>query len=265
MPVSTTVQEFDQIAPVYDDTREPLDETTLQHLQDAIAETGSHTILEVGVGTGRIAKPLLERGLLITGLDASRAMLARARAKQVPRLVRGNAYRMPFRARTFDGALFVHVLHVFDDPERVLREAASVVRGPVMALVTKRERISPPDPATDLESIQSRIRDAFVESGLPPPRRRDPSTRDQSLLERFPPDLTRALSEVTVTEPISRRLDRMEQRADRSTVNLPADKLHQILAKLRSDIGDRTITRRSIRSWVAWNSTRFRENSPNSG
>jgi SAM-dependent methyltransferase len=257
MPVSTAVNEFDQIAPVYDDTREPLDETTLQHLYDAIAETGSRSILEVGVGTGRIAKPLIERGLLITGLDASRAMLARARTKQIPRLVRGNAYRLPFRLRSFDGALFVHVLHIFDDPERVLRGAAGVVRGPVMALVTKRERVSPPEHAVDLDRIQALIRLAFVESGLPPPRRRDPSTREQTLLERFPPDQTRALSETTVTEPVSRRLDRMEQRADRSTVNLPADKLHQVLAKLRSEVGDQTITRRSIRSWVAWNSDRF--------
>ncbi|MFZ1023087.1 MAG: methyltransferase domain-containing protein [Thermoplasmata archaeon] len=257
MPVSAAVREFDQIAPVYDDTREPLDETTLQRLEEAIVETGCRSILEVGVGTGRIAKPLTDRNFNVTGLDASRAMLARARAKQVPRLVRGNAYHLPFRARSFDGALFVHVLHVFDDPERVLREAARVVRGPVMAIVTKRERLPALPPTTDLERVQDQIRQAFVESGLPPPRRRDPSARDQKLLEGFPPDQSRALSEVTVTEPVARRLDRMEQRADRSTVGLPADKLHEILAKLRVEIGARTITRRSIRSWVAWNSERF--------
>ena len=38
-------------------------------------------VLELGVGTGRLALPLAERGLAVTGLDASPAMLDRLRAK----------------------------------------------------------------------------------------------------------------------------------------------------------------------------------------
>lgn len=38
-------------------------------------------VLELGVGTGRIALPLVLAGASVTGLDASRAMLARCRAK----------------------------------------------------------------------------------------------------------------------------------------------------------------------------------------
>ena len=190
-------------------------------------------------------------------------MLARARAKRVLRLVRGNAYHMPFRARSFDAALFVHVLHVFDDPERVLREAANVVRGPTMAIVTKRERLSPTGTSSDLPSVRDQIRRAFTEVGLPPPRRRDPSARDQNLIDRFPPDHSRVLSETTVSEPVSRRLDRMEQRADRSTVGLPAEKLHQVVARLRVEVGARLVTRHVTRSWVAWNPDRFSTSDPN--
>ena len=38
------------------------------------------TVLELGVGTGRLALPLADRGLAVTGLDASPSMLARIRA-----------------------------------------------------------------------------------------------------------------------------------------------------------------------------------------
>jgi len=42
---------------------------------------GSGPVLELGVGTGRLALALADRGLDVTGLDASGAMLDRLRAK----------------------------------------------------------------------------------------------------------------------------------------------------------------------------------------
>jgi SAM-dependent methyltransferase len=45
----------------------------------ALAEGGS--ILELGIGTGRLALPLAERGHEVVGVDASEEMLARLRAK----------------------------------------------------------------------------------------------------------------------------------------------------------------------------------------
>ncbi|MEE2767846.1 MAG: class I SAM-dependent methyltransferase [Actinomycetota bacterium] len=50
-------------------------------VSDLVAETGNGPILELGVGTGRLALPLAERGLEVTGLDASSEMLDRLRAK----------------------------------------------------------------------------------------------------------------------------------------------------------------------------------------
>ena len=41
----------------------------------------SGTVLELGVGTGRLALPLADRGLAVTGLDTSPSMLDRLRAK----------------------------------------------------------------------------------------------------------------------------------------------------------------------------------------
>jgi SAM-dependent methyltransferase len=42
---------------------------------------GSGTALELGVGTGRIALPLAERGVLVHGIELSNAMVAQLRAK----------------------------------------------------------------------------------------------------------------------------------------------------------------------------------------
>jgi SAM-dependent methyltransferase len=42
---------------------------------------GGGAVLEMGVGTGRIALPLAQRGISVHGIDASAAMVARLRAK----------------------------------------------------------------------------------------------------------------------------------------------------------------------------------------
>ena len=49
---------------------------------DLLAElAGSGPVLELGIGTGRVALPLAERGVEVHGIDASPAMLERLRAK----------------------------------------------------------------------------------------------------------------------------------------------------------------------------------------
>ena len=49
---------------------------------DLLAElAGSGRALELGIGTGRIALPLAQRGIPVHGIDLSQAMLARLRAK----------------------------------------------------------------------------------------------------------------------------------------------------------------------------------------
>ena len=46
-----------------------------------IARVGSGRALELGIGTGRIALPLAQRGIPVAGIDISRAMVARLAAK----------------------------------------------------------------------------------------------------------------------------------------------------------------------------------------
>ena len=69
----------ERIADVYDDWLRAVDPT---EAVARLAELAGHgSVLELGIGTGRIALPLQERGLEVHGIDASEAMLERLREK----------------------------------------------------------------------------------------------------------------------------------------------------------------------------------------
>src|SRR5207302_8555241 len=68
----------ERIADVYDDTYPGYEEATIRLLVD-LARGGR--VLELGIGTGRIALPLAAEGVEVHGSDASEAMVAKLRAK----------------------------------------------------------------------------------------------------------------------------------------------------------------------------------------
>jgi SAM-dependent methyltransferase len=68
----------ERIAGVYDELYGTYDESVIATLAD-LAHGGR--ALELGIGTGRIALPLQQRGVQVSGVDASPAMVERLRAK----------------------------------------------------------------------------------------------------------------------------------------------------------------------------------------
>ena len=75
---------FDErVAARYDDSSpEMFDPAVIQPTVDLLAElAGDGRALELGVGTGRIAVPLAQRGVAVHGIDMSRAMVARLQEK----------------------------------------------------------------------------------------------------------------------------------------------------------------------------------------
>ena len=75
---------FDEpVAARYDDSEsEMFDPAVIEPVVDFLAElAGSGRALELGIGTGRIAVPLAGRGVPVHGIDLSKAMVARLRAK----------------------------------------------------------------------------------------------------------------------------------------------------------------------------------------
>ena len=126
---------FDHAASYYDATRAlppEAAEAVTGAIIDALARNGASRLLEVGIGTGRIALPLMARGLPITGVDISDAMMARLREKLTPEhhqadLIFGDATRLPFRDGAFPAVLTVHVLHLVSSAEDVLAEIRRVL------------------------------------------------------------------------------------------------------------------------------------------
>jgi SAM-dependent methyltransferase len=69
----------DLIADIYDELYGELDPTAAVDTLAALA--GDGPVLELAIGTGRIALPLAERGVEVHGIDISEAMVERLRAK----------------------------------------------------------------------------------------------------------------------------------------------------------------------------------------
>ncbi len=125
---------FDRAAGYYDETRgfPPGVEKGVAAL---ISRAGNFTrqsrALEIGVGTGRIALPLAEHVGAVIGVDLSRPMLARLKAKQIHEpvyVMLADATRLPLASDTFDGAVAVHVFHLIPNWQGVLNELARVLR-----------------------------------------------------------------------------------------------------------------------------------------
>ncbi len=73
-----TARYGESIADMYDDFH-PIPPTDAVELLASLAKGGR--VLELGIGTGRVALPLAERGLEVHGIDASDAMIAKLSAK----------------------------------------------------------------------------------------------------------------------------------------------------------------------------------------
>ena len=73
----------ERVAERYDEsTAAQFDPVVVGPVVDFLAElAGGGAALELGIGTGRIALPLAERGVRVHGIDLSEAMVARLRAK----------------------------------------------------------------------------------------------------------------------------------------------------------------------------------------
>jgi ArsR family transcriptional regulator len=90
-------------------------------------------LLDIGTGTGRVLELLAPRVKQALGVDASKAMLALARARLsgpgfahcAVRLA--DMYRLPLADRSFDIVVLQMVLHHAEDPAGAIREATRVL------------------------------------------------------------------------------------------------------------------------------------------
>lgn len=110
------------------------DEQVEQALSRLIGSEQIDSLLDLGTGTGWILQQFHASYRRATGIDASRDMLAVARANLdragiLKASVRhGDIFNLPAEAGDFDLVTIHQVLHFLDQPERAVFEAARVLR-----------------------------------------------------------------------------------------------------------------------------------------
>ena len=124
-------------------------------------------ILEIGIGTGRIARPVTDAGCTVVGIDVSPGMLAVAQQRQLDQLLVADMMQLPFVAHSFDAVLAVHVLHHASDWRTAMRESVRVLK-PGGLFIEGRDW---DDPESCSMQLRGRMRQTIIElsPGIRPP------------------------------------------------------------------------------------------------
>ncbi len=88
--------------------------------RDYFEGRGDKDILIPGLGYGRNAKPFLESGMSVTGIEISATAIGLARTEmglEIP-IHHGSVTDMPFDARQYDGVFAYGLLYLLDAPAR---------------------------------------------------------------------------------------------------------------------------------------------------
>jgi ubiquinone/menaquinone biosynthesis C-methylase UbiE len=239
---------FDRVADRYDATRIHPAEASAEIAAGLMRVGGLHAgaeILEIGIGTGRIALPLLTQGVNVTGIDIAPRMLDQLRAKEAAwRAETGDSpagrltlqiadmTALPFASATFDAVVAVHVLHLVPEWRMALDEALRVLR-PGAALLLGQD-IAAPDAMN--HDIQDRWAQIVRDLGADPQR-----VGARSFAEIVAELRARGL---TVTETVLASwdhiaiprevLDYVESRTWSQTWNIPDDIFAESIRRLRA-------------------------------
>jgi ubiquinone/menaquinone biosynthesis C-methylase UbiE len=178
---------FDRAAGYYDVTR-GLPREVMEEVGGVLASELASTqlCLEIGVGTGRIALPLVGLGIELIGADLAPAMLSRLVGNAGGILsfpvMTADVTALPLRDGSVDAVLGCHVLHLIRDWQTAVDEACRVLRpgglllldfgGPTPApwsvdcveilkrhgVFRNRPGVSSPEPVTDYLGTRARRR-----------------------------------------------------------------------------------------------------------
>ncbi len=106
----------------------------LNELLEALPGFENKSVLEVGVGTGRNAVPMLESvAPRFVGLDVTKAMLTLAKKKTLPYeqnvdLILGDAEYLPFKDNTFGAIVCMSTMHYFESQDEILESFSKVLK-----------------------------------------------------------------------------------------------------------------------------------------
>ena len=215
----------------------------IDRMQDMLV--GCATMLDVGVGTGRFALPLGEKGLQIVGLDISAPMMQKAKNKGLRDLVRGDGRILPFQNHAFDGVLLVHLLHLVDDWIRIVHEVGRVSSKLVMAVIS-----TPRGSPVQQDYLK------FREEMGHPLRRLNNGENDLSLL--VPPTRRRHAVDHTSTRNAETAISSLERGDYAISWDLSREIHSKIIEKLRSKYGQNDYSRKYVYEVATWSPEQLR-------
>jgi len=134
MQIETVKVAYRRYAGFYDALFGPVLQPGRAAVVDALGCRPGDRVLEVGVGTG-LSLPLYPASVKVTGIDVSREMLDKARARAAKRnfvhveaLIEMDAESMTFPDASFDKVVAMYVVSVVASPARLLAELHRVCR-----------------------------------------------------------------------------------------------------------------------------------------
>ncbi|GAI45199.1 unnamed protein product, partial [marine sediment metagenome] len=160
---------FDPMVQLYDETRvfdTGCFDSALDFLTKRFPPSTFSKLFEPGIGTGRIAIPLAERGYQVTGVDISDEMLEflNERLLQMKQPLPISSHKMdvlklPFPDAVFDIAIAVHLLYFIQQWKKAVSEILRVLKehSPLVLMHT--------GTGAEIPSLNSRYKELCAEQG----------------------------------------------------------------------------------------------------
>lgn len=231
---------FDRAVEYYDKTRSLPDDRHRALIDTLIQTTNvqpTDAVLEIGIGTGRIAISVAQHVKRLYGIDLSQEMMNVLRKKLVDAhlnidLSQADAVKLPFAANTFNLVYAVHVYHLVHNWRDGIADAFRVLE-PGGHFVVNYHRRSPDSPNSQLrQQLHAAARDMGIDTRRPGAQteaevfqeisRHDPSPRTV---------LANQWRDVEVPEKILQELDRQ---IFSETWMIPRDVMDQAMPKVRA-------------------------------
>jgi ubiquinone/menaquinone biosynthesis C-methylase UbiE len=241
--------EYDLMAEEYDATREAPTEDEVGAIANSIE---GKSLLDVGIGTGRFSKPLSDRGFEVTGIDVSRMMLLKARGKGLDRVLLADGYRLPFRDKTFDAAIIIHVLHVVADWVTVVREMGRVTRGNIITIL----RV-PEGPRIQVPTVPTANPNPSQEGAYPVRTQHRMWQNEQELKERVPPQKLERIRDETISIPVVEALRRLNAKRSIGAQLIPPEIKEAMMQRILEMAGDQVVDRRIVEDLAVWKAEQF--------